>query len=145
MNKLVQLKNCNARFEFFCLTSCKKCWLCRHTFMANSPLVAISVRVADPGYIASNERAINYEIERTWKEAVVAYSQATIPVFAWRDGGKPRKPSVRIACFRAKIWPAELQNTKQECQLLDHDVRWHSDIDAFTLQNSCKDNKQAPW
>jgi hypothetical protein len=27
----------------------QKCWLCRHTFMANSPLVATRNRVAHPG------------------------------------------------------------------------------------------------
>jgi hypothetical protein len=27
----------------------QKCWLCRHTFMANSPLVAIGNRVSHPG------------------------------------------------------------------------------------------------
>jgi hypothetical protein len=27
----------------------QKCWLCRHTFMANLPLVAIGDRVAYPG------------------------------------------------------------------------------------------------
>jgi hypothetical protein len=28
----------------------QKCWLCRHAFMANSPLVAFGDRVAQPGY-----------------------------------------------------------------------------------------------
>jgi hypothetical protein len=34
----------------------QKCWLCRHTFMANSRLVATGDRVAYPGFICLNER-----------------------------------------------------------------------------------------
>jgi hypothetical protein len=40
---------------------------------------------------------------------------STIPAFAWRDWGKPRKTSVRITNIRAEILTQDLQNMKQEC------------------------------
>jgi hypothetical protein len=45
----------------------------------------------------------------------------TIAVFVWRNLGKPRNPSVRIAYLPADIWTRDLPNTKQECYL-SHDV-----------------------
>jgi hypothetical protein len=41
--------------------------------------------------------------------------QGTFPAFVWKDGGKPRKPSVRIASLRVEICTVDLLNTQQEC------------------------------
>jgi hypothetical protein len=59
---------------------------------------------------------VNNELERIWKEAVVAWFDSILP-FAWRDWWQTRNSSVRIAGLRA-----DLPNTK-ECQQLGLDVR----------------------
>jgi hypothetical protein len=38
---------------------------------------------------------VNDELERRWKEAAMIRFEGTIPAFAWRDRGKPRKPQSR--------------------------------------------------
>jgi hypothetical protein len=45
----------------------------------------------------------------------------TMPAFSWRDWWKSL---VKIASVRAEIWTHGLMNTKQECQILDHDGRY---------------------
>jgi hypothetical protein len=47
--------------------------------------------------------------KRSW------YNFKIIQAFAWRDLGKPRKTSVRIADLRAEILSRELPDKKQEC------------------------------
>jgi hypothetical protein len=42
-------------------------------------------------------------------------TEGTTLAFAWRDWGKPRKNSVRIAGLQAEIWTRDLPHTKQEC------------------------------
>jgi hypothetical protein len=37
------------------------------------------------------------------------------PAFTWRDWGKPRKTSGKIACLRAEIWTRDISHTKQHC------------------------------
>jgi riboflavin synthase len=46
-----------------------------------------------------------------------------VPVFVWRDWGKPLKTLVRIADLRAEIWSQNLQKMNQECQTLDRHVQ----------------------
>jgi hypothetical protein len=41
--------------------------------------------------------------------------EGTIPVFVWKDWGKPRKTSVRIAGLRAETLNRHLPNKTQEC------------------------------
>jgi hypothetical protein len=48
---------------------------------------------------------MNNELERIWKEAVVA----------WLDWGKPIETSIRISGLRADIWTQDLPNKKEEC------------------------------
>jgi hypothetical protein len=44
-----KIRKFNAKFDIFLSDKLQKCWLGRHTFMANSPFVAIGDRVAHPG------------------------------------------------------------------------------------------------
>jgi hypothetical protein len=37
----------------------------------------------------------------------------TIPPYAWKDWGNPRKTSIRIADLRVEIWTRDLPNTEQ--------------------------------
>jgi hypothetical protein len=57
---------------------------------------------------------MNDELERIWKEAVVLFYGA-ITEFAWRDWGKSRIRSVRLAGLRAELWTLDLPNKKQVC------------------------------
>jgi hypothetical protein len=58
---------------------------------------------------------MNDELERMWKEAEVVFFEGTIPAFAWRDRGKPRKPLPRIVGFLAVIPSCHLKQTR--CRL----------------------------
>jgi hypothetical protein len=60
-------------------------------------------------------------------------TEGTIPVYSWRDWGKPRKSSVSIAGLRAEIWTRDFPNTKQECQPLGKTSR----IPRFDLIKCC--------
>jgi hypothetical protein len=42
------------------------------------------------------------------------HNQTIIPVFAWRERGKPRKTSVTIADVPAKVQTEHLQNTSKQ-------------------------------
>jgi hypothetical protein len=44
-----KLENLMQNLTFLLSDKLQKCWLCRHTFMANLPFVAIGDRVAHPG------------------------------------------------------------------------------------------------
>jgi hypothetical protein len=48
--QLKKLENLMRNLKILVYDSWQKCWLCRHTFMANSPLVAIGDRFAHPEY-----------------------------------------------------------------------------------------------
>jgi hypothetical protein len=66
---------------------------------------------------------VNYELERMWKEAVVAqFKVATTVVIFWRDSGRLQEISVRTAGVRLEIWTRKVLNTKQQCQPLDRDL-----------------------
>jgi hypothetical protein len=68
---------------------------------------------------------VSDELERMWRETVVAYFKLYFG--SCLDGlRKITKISVIIACLRAEIWTRDLSNTKQVCQPLYHDVRWHA-------------------
>jgi hypothetical protein len=45
---------------------------------------------------------MNTGLERMWLGEVVVCFKVFCPEFAWRDRGKPQKPSVRIVGFWAK-------------------------------------------
>jgi hypothetical protein len=84
------------------------------------------LRCGHPCYTASTERLISewliwkgYGRKLSWLNIKVVW------VFAWRDWGKPWKPSVRIAGLRAKTWTRDLPNKKQNCWPLGRDVRWN--------------------
>jgi hypothetical protein len=49
----------------------QKCWLCRHTFMANSPLAVIGDRFAHPGY---NAYEVNITIRQTFQFRLITFS-----------------------------------------------------------------------
>jgi hypothetical protein len=44
--------------------------------------------------------------------------QGTIPTFAWRDWGKPRRTAVGIAGVRTEIWTGDIPNSKH------YDIQW---------------------
>jgi hypothetical protein len=46
-----------------------------------------------------------------------------IPELSWKNWGKPRKTSVRIATIGAEIWTRDLPDTKKVFLRLDHNVR----------------------
>jgi hypothetical protein len=46
---------------------------------------------------------VNDEFKRIQKEAVLAYFLSIMLAFNWRDEGRPRKPSVRIATLQTKV------------------------------------------
>jgi hypothetical protein len=50
--QLNKLENLMRNLTILLPKKLQKRWLCRHTFMANSPLAAIGNRVAHPGSIA---------------------------------------------------------------------------------------------
>jgi hypothetical protein len=47
----------------------------------------------------------------------------SIQTFFERKWRKPRKVSVRVANIRAEILLCDFPNTKQECELLSHNIR----------------------
>jgi hypothetical protein len=62
----------------------------------------------------------------TWEEIGSKRSWPNLRYYtgtSWRDWGKSRKNSIRIAGLRAEIWAQNLPNTTQECYTLDNDVR----------------------
>jgi hypothetical protein len=48
-----------------------------------------------------------------WKEEIVAQLSGTLPAFAWKDWGKPRKISNQDNRSLVEIWTWDLTNTKQ--------------------------------
>jgi hypothetical protein len=64
----------------------------------------------------SNDRAINEtQIGMDVKGNVPGITRHTIPAFYWRNWGKPRKASLKIAGLHGEIWSRNPSNMKQQC------------------------------
>jgi hypothetical protein len=84
---------------------------------------------------ASNERMISEcQIGKDVKGKGSGLIEGNIQTFAWTDWGKPQN-SVKIFGLQAGIWPRGLPNTMQNCQKIDHDVRYEWKI--FIYQDLC--------
>jgi hypothetical protein len=101
----------------------KSVWTCRQCGQnfRTIPFLLFYVLMASSNDAISNSEYIDHTAGwiKCWKELI----WITILEFIWRDWGKPRETSVRVACLPSGIWTQDLPNTKQKSCPLDCDVR----------------------